>query len=150
MLKYPRLIDRTFSSLIEVCPGNYVYEVFLHRQFKVSESRSWQALDSNILHRASIITENITLAGVAESFVLYSINQKLLPEKLLDVGKEKAAILKMAVMLFSSKLYLLAVRRCSLRVTVPPANSPSYKLLQYCFSLQRLSDPLLSLFLSPF
>lgn len=124
--------------------------MFLHRQFKVLRSRSWETLDQNILHRASIIIENITLAGVAEIFVLYCINQKLLPEKLLHVGKEKAAILKMAVMLFSNKPYLLAERRCSLRATVPPANSPSYKLLQYCFSLQRCSDPLLSLFLSPF
>lgn len=119
-------------------------------QFEMSKSRSWEALDQNILHRASIITENVTLAWVAGSFLLHCINQKLLPENLLHVGKEKAAILKMAVMLFSNKPYLLAERCCSLRATVPPANSPSYKLLQYCFSLQRLSDPLLSLFLSPF
>lgn len=65
--------------------------MFLHRQFEVSKSGSWKALDQNILHRASIITENITLAGVAESFLLYCINQKLLPEKLLHVGKEKSS-----------------------------------------------------------
>lgn len=69
----------------------------------IGSSRCQNPEAGSILHGASIITENITLTGVAESFLLYCINQKLLPEKLPHVGKEKAAILKMAVMLFSNK-----------------------------------------------
>lgn len=100
---------------------------------------------------SSITTTNATLAGVAANTFFYILHEpKNALEKPLHLREVKASVLKMAVMLFSNEPYFLAKCHCSFRVTVPPTNSPFYKLLQYYFSLQRLGNPLLSLFLPSF